>query len=150
RARPGPPGDRSRGLRPPAERPHARRPGRRRERPRQRPGPRAPVRPEGSERCARPGRARLARRLRRRPASAALAPAGLAHDPPRPGGGVVNPIQKRNAALQRFAISITAFTIAGAFLLGFEDSWAQPLAALATAYPLELALESFEAWAQRR
>jgi len=62
----------------------------------------------------------------------------------------VNPIQKRNAALQRFAISITAFTIAGAFLLGFEDSWAQPLAALATAYPLELALESLEAWAQRR
>jgi len=62
----------------------------------------------------------------------------------------VSPLQKRNAALRRFAISLTAFTIAGAFLLGFEDSWAQPLAALATAYPLELALESLEAWAQRR
>jgi enediyne biosynthesis protein E5 len=62
----------------------------------------------------------------------------------------VSPLERRNAALRRFALSITAFTIAGAFLLGFEDSWAQPLVALAVAYPLELALETLEAWAQRR
>jgi len=62
----------------------------------------------------------------------------------------VSPLERRNAALRRFALSITALTIAGAFLLGFEDSWAQPLVALATAYPLELALETLEAWAQRR
>jgi len=62
----------------------------------------------------------------------------------------VSPLERRNAALRRFALSITVFTIGGAFLLGFEDSWAQPLVALATAYPLELALETLEAWAQRR
>jgi hypothetical protein len=62
----------------------------------------------------------------------------------------VNPLERRNAALRRFGLSITAFTIAGAFWLGFEDSWAQPVVALATAYVLDLALETLEAWAQRR
>jgi len=62
----------------------------------------------------------------------------------------MSPLERRNAALRRFAISLTAFTIAGAFLLGFEDSWAQPLVALAVAYPLELALETLDAWAHRR
>jgi hypothetical protein len=62
----------------------------------------------------------------------------------------VSPLEKRDAALRRFALSLTVFTIAGAFLLGFEDSWAQPLVALATAYPLELLLETLEAWAQKR
>jgi hypothetical protein len=60
------------------------------------------------------------------------------------------PVDKRIKALRRFAASITAFTIAGGFLLGFEDSWAQPLVALATAYPLELGLETLDAWARRR
>jgi hypothetical protein len=62
----------------------------------------------------------------------------------------VSPLEKRDAALRRFGISLTVFTLAGAFLLGFEDSWAQPLVALATAYPLELLLETLEAWAQKR
>ncbi|HEV7808711.1 MAG TPA: hypothetical protein VGO80_23100 [Solirubrobacteraceae bacterium] len=60
------------------------------------------------------------------------------------------PKDKRLAALRRFAVSITLFTIAGAFLLGFEDSWAQPVVALATAYPLDLLLETIEARAQGR
>jgi hypothetical protein len=62
----------------------------------------------------------------------------------------MSPLEKRNAALRRFGVSITVFTVAGAFLLGFEDSWAQPLVALAVAYPLELALETLDAWAGRR
>ena len=60
------------------------------------------------------------------------------------------PVDKRLAALRRFAASITVFTLAGAFVLGFEDSWAQPLAALATAYVLELGLEALDAWSARR
>jgi enediyne biosynthesis protein E5 len=62
----------------------------------------------------------------------------------------MSPLERRNAALRRFAISLTAFTIAGAFLLGFEDSWAQPVVALATAYPLELAFETLDAWSHGR
>jgi hypothetical protein len=62
----------------------------------------------------------------------------------------VTPLEKRNAALRRFGVSISVFTLAGAFLLGFEDSWAQPLVALATAYALDPALETLEAWTQRR
>lgn len=62
----------------------------------------------------------------------------------------MSPLEKRNAALRRFGVSITVFTVAGGFLLGFEDSWAQPLVALAVAYPLELALETLDAWAERR
>jgi enediyne biosynthesis protein E5 len=56
----------------------------------------------------------------------------------------------RIKALRRFAGSITAFTIVGAFWLGFEDPWAQPLLALAVAYPLELALETLDASAMGR
>lgn len=62
----------------------------------------------------------------------------------------MTPLERRNAALRRFGISITAFTIAGAFWLGFEDSWAQPVVALLTAYALELALETLDAWAAGR
>jgi Na+-translocating ferredoxin:NAD+ oxidoreductase RnfD subunit len=59
-------------------------------------------------------------------------------------------IDRRNAALRRFAISISALTIAGAVWLGFEDSWLQPCVALATAYTLELVLETLDAWSARR
>lgn len=55
------------------------------------------------------------------------------------------PVDARSAALRRFGVSISALTIAGAFWLGFEDSWAQPIVAVAVAYVLELALESIEA-----
>lgn len=57
---------------------------------------------------------------------------------------------KRTKALRRFSFSITAFTIAGAFFLHFEDSWAQPVAALATCYLLELLLETIDALSTRR
>lgn len=47
----------------------------------------------------------------------------------------------RLAALRRFALAITTLNVVGHFYLGFEQSWAQPLVALATAYSLELLLE---------
>lgn len=56
----------------------------------------------------------------------------------------------RIVALRRFAISITVFNILGYTVLGFEPSWAAPLAALAVAYVLELGLETLDAWATRR
>jgi Na+-translocating ferredoxin:NAD+ oxidoreductase RnfD subunit len=53
-------------------------------------------------------------------------------------------------ALRRFAISITLLNIFGHTLLGFEQSWAQPLVALVTAYSLESVLELIDARANRR
>lgn len=44
-------------------------------------------------------------------------------------------------ALRRFAIAITGLTVVGHGFLGFEQSVAQPLIALATAYPMQIALE---------
>lgn len=59
-------------------------------------------------------------------------------------------IDHRFEALWRFAAALTTFNILGHTLLGFEQSWAQPLLALATAYALEIALEIVDARAQRR
>ena len=56
----------------------------------------------------------------------------------------------RLAGLRRFAVAITALNILGHFVLGFEQSWAQPLVALGAAYGVELILESVGAWAERR
>ena len=56
----------------------------------------------------------------------------------------------RLPALRRFAVAITILNVLGHFVLGFEQSWAQPLIALATAYSVELVLESVGAWAERR
>jgi hypothetical protein len=56
----------------------------------------------------------------------------------------------RLPALRRFAAAITILTVLGHFVLGFEQSWAQPLVALATAYGVELTLEAVSAWAERR
>lgn len=56
----------------------------------------------------------------------------------------------RIVALRRFAISISVFNILGYTVLGFEPSWATPLAALAVAYVLDLGLETLDAWATRR
>jgi len=47
----------------------------------------------------------------------------------------------RLVALRRFALAITLFNVLGHTLFGFEQSWAQPLVALATAYSVELLLE---------
>lgn len=56
----------------------------------------------------------------------------------------------RLIALRRFATAITVFNLLGHTALGFEQSWAQPLVALATAYALELVLEWIDAWARGR
>ncbi len=61
-----------------------------------------------------------------------------------------HPVDNRLAALWRFAIAITILNILGHTVLGFEQSWAQPAVALATAYAMELLLESINAWAQQR
>ncbi len=56
----------------------------------------------------------------------------------------------RLAALHRFAISITIFIILGHLVLGFEQSWAQHLVGITTAYGVELSLEQIDAWIQQR
>lgn len=48
-------------------------------------------------------------------------------------------------ALRRFAISITVFNILGYTLLGFEQPWLWPFIALATAYTVEIGLETVAA-----
>jgi hypothetical protein len=53
-------------------------------------------------------------------------------------------------ALRRFAIAITALNILGHTVLGFEQSWAQPLAALGAAYTIELLLELVDSRATGR
>lgn len=56
----------------------------------------------------------------------------------------------RLAGLRRFAIAITVLNILGHFVLGFEQSWAQPLVALAAAYAMEILLEIVDARLNRR
>ncbi|WP_205678726.1 hypothetical protein [Aquisphaera insulae] len=56
----------------------------------------------------------------------------------------------RLPALRRFAAAITILNLLGHLVLGFEQSWAQPLVAVATAYGVELLLEAVGAWAERR
>ncbi len=51
----------------------------------------------------------------------------------------------RLAALRRFATAITALNILGHTVLGFEQSWAQPLVALLATYSTEILLEVLEA-----
>ncbi len=52
--------------------------------------------------------------------------------------------------LRRFALAITVFTLLGHFWFGFEQSYAQPLASVTTAYVTQLLLEGLEGWAQHR
>jgi enediyne biosynthesis protein E5 len=54
------------------------------------------------------------------------------------------------AALRRFAIGITVLTVVGHAYLGFEQSYAQPLVALATAYSMQILLEAIDAWCSGR
>ena len=56
----------------------------------------------------------------------------------------------RLGGLRRFAIGITTLNVLGHTVFGFEQSWAQPLAALAAAYAMELILEVIDAHAKRR
>lgn len=52
----------------------------------------------------------------------------------------------RLEALKRFSIAITVLNVAGHLFLGFEQSWVQPLTALATAYVLEIVFECLNSW----
>jgi enediyne biosynthesis protein E5 len=52
---------------------------------------------------------------------------------------------RRLGGLRRFAVAITVFNILGHTVFGFEQSWAQPIASLATAYVLELLVEWIDA-----
>lgn len=54
----------------------------------------------------------------------------------------------RLAAMRRFAVTITAFVLLGHFYLGFEQSYAHPLAALAAGYGTALLLEFIYARSQ--
>lgn len=56
----------------------------------------------------------------------------------------------RLGGLRRFAIAITVLNILGHIFFGFEQSFAQPLVALATAYSTELLLEFIDARCNRR
>ena len=56
----------------------------------------------------------------------------------------------RLGGLRRFAIAITVLNILGHTFFGFEQSWAQPLVALAAAYSAELLLEFIDARCNRR
>ncbi|GAB0105439.1 hypothetical protein JMUB6875_44180 [Nocardia sp. JMUB6875] len=56
----------------------------------------------------------------------------------------------RYLALRNFAISITFFNVIGYPLLGFEQPWLWPFLAVATAYTVELLLETLAAWAYQR
>lgn len=55
----------------------------------------------------------------------------------------------RLAGLRRFAIAITILNILGHTVLGFEQSWAQPLVSIATAYGVEILLELIDSWQDR-
>lgn len=77
---------------------------------------------------------------------------------PTPGGGTPGPPAAADrqykphelGGLRRFAIAITVFNVLGHLWFGFEQSYAQPLASLATAYVTQLLLDALQAWAQRR
>lgn len=56
----------------------------------------------------------------------------------------------RLAALRRFAITISVLNLLGHTVLGFENSWAQMVVALGTAYLTELLLEVVDAAASGR
>src|SRR5919205_4147121 len=56
----------------------------------------------------------------------------------------------RLGGLRRFAIAITVLNILGHTFFGFEQSLAQPLVALASAYSVELLLEFIDARCNRR
>jgi Na+-translocating ferredoxin:NAD+ oxidoreductase RnfD subunit len=56
----------------------------------------------------------------------------------------------RLGGLRRFAIAITVLNILGHAFFGFEQSFAQPLVALASAYSVELLLEIIDARCNRR
>jgi len=67
--------------------------------------------------------------------------------PPRPAPPKVD---KRVAALRRFAVSISVFTIVGHVFLGFEQAPITPVLALAVSYTTALLFEFLDSWATGR
>jgi hypothetical protein len=67
-----------------------------------------------------------------------------------PAGGPPAREPKHITALRRFAISITAFNVAGYIFLGFEQPWIWPFVALATGYTTELVFEAIGARVEKR
>lgn len=61
-----------------------------------------------------------------------------------------DPVKVRLAALRRFAVAITAFTVAGHLFLGFEQSVAQPVTAVLVCYVTDLVLETVVAFRDAR
>ncbi|MCE6996136.1 enediyne biosynthesis protein UnbU [Saccharothrix sp. S26] len=59
-------------------------------------------------------------------------------------------LDRRSAALRRFGLSITALTVLGHTLLGFEQAYLTPVVAVAAALAAEFVLDSVEAVAERR
>jgi hypothetical protein len=62
----------------------------------------------------------------------------------------VNNRADRLGGLRRFAVAITVLNILGHTFFGFEQSWAQPMVALISAYSAELLLEFIDARCNRR
>lgn len=60
------------------------------------------------------------------------------------------PPENRLKALRRFAIAITVLNLLGHTVLGFEQAWVHPFAALVTTYFMELSLETLDARAAGR
>jgi Na+-translocating ferredoxin:NAD+ oxidoreductase RnfD subunit len=56
----------------------------------------------------------------------------------------------RLGGLRRFAVAITVLNVLGHTFFGFEQSWAHPLVAVASAYSAELLLEFIDARCNRR
>ena len=57
---------------------------------------------------------------------------------------------RRLGGLRRFAVAITILNLLGHLIFGFEQSYAQPLVALAAAYGMELGLELIDSLASGR
>jgi hypothetical protein len=68
----------------------------------------------------------------------------------RPADATTPVADTRVKALQRFALSLTAFNIAGHLILGFEQSPITPLLAMVVSYAAALALEWLDSWAHER
>lgn len=60
------------------------------------------------------------------------------------------PADPRYLALRNFALSISAFTVFGYTLLGFEQPWIFALFAVITGYITDLTFETISAWAFKR
>jgi hypothetical protein len=64
--------------------------------------------------------------------------------------GPVGPGPDRLGGLRRFAVAITVLNVLGHTVLGFEQSFLQPVVAVLAAYATELGLDRVEAWAAGR